>query len=235
MTPELLRIFYVNFLLLAVLSATVVVNAEEFTLTDNQGRTITADVLTVEGDKVDIKRSDGQTFTISLGTLSAKDQKALKAWAAANPPPVSANDLSLQFSRGKFDSEKTSQHGGAVTAYKDFWGYSITLANKSSRSLNDIRAEYILFVKKEGVPNALQRLKKTTSIGTLNAFSNTTFRTDPVPSYRYVLKPGFYWASTGNSKPIKDSLHGMWLRIYVGKQLVLEQITSDDIAKNEKW
>lgn len=213
-------------------------HGESFTLTDKQGRSITADVLSLEGDKVKIKRDDGQVFEVSLATLSEKDQKRLKAWAESHPPLLSENDLPLQYSRGKFETIKESQSGGAVTAYKDLWGYSITLTNKSKRDLTDVRVEYVLFVKTDSVSNkkeGMRRVKKSTSLDPIPVYTNLTFRTETVPSYRYVLAPGWYWSNTGNSKPIKDSLHGMWLRIYVGKQLVIEKITSEDIAKNEKW
>ncbi len=236
-TPTLLRLLLA---LASVFFASVASDAKTFNLTDKQGRSLTAEVLALEGDKVKIKRDDGQVFSIPLDTLTDKDQRALKAWANANPPAIDESELPIQFSRGKFDTQKENQHGGAVTAYKDLWGYNITLTNKSRQVLTDVRAEYILFVKQDGATAGgktlpLRRVKKTTNIGTVDVYANATFRTESVPSFRYVLKPGWYWSETGNSKPIKDTLHGMWLRIYVGKQLVLEKITSEDIAKNEKW
>lgn len=226
---------------IALGAASSISRAETFTLTDKQGRSLTADVLSLSGEQVKIKRDDGQVFTLPLATLSESDQKKLKAWAEANPEPLDESDLPIQFSRGKFSTEKEDQHGGAVIAYKDLWGYNITITNKSQRALSDVRAEYVLFVKQDagpgdsGKPRPLRRVKKSTPIGDMAVYANNTFRTETVPSYRYVLKPGWVWGETGNNKPVKDSLHGMWLRIYVGKQLVLEKITSEDIAKNEKW
>ncbi len=216
--------------------------AEVRTLTDKQGRSIKADVIAVTGEQVKIKREDGQVFNLPLASLSEDDQQSLKAWAAANPPKLGADELLLQFSRGKFGTEKEVQSEGAVTAYKDQWGYSLTLTNKSKQVLSDLRAEYILFVKQDAGPGnkekdpGLRRVKSSTKAAPLPLHASTTFRTDTVASYRYVLQPGWVWGGAGgSSKPIRDSLHGMWLRVYVGDQLVIEKITPEDLAKTEKW
>ena len=238
MKTALIRSFAFAFL------ASAAAFAEVQTLTDQQGRTIKADVISVQDGKVSVKRDDGRTFDIPLSNLSEADQKRLKAWAAANPPKLGSDAIVLQFSRGKFDSQKESMNEGAVTAYKDFWGYSLTLANKSKQELADVRAEYILFVKQDGGPASsrdekepgMRKVKKTTKIDPIPLHGSVTVRTDTVASYRYVLSPGWSWAGAGgSSKPIKDSLYGMWLRIYVGDELILEKITPEDLAKTEKW
>jgi hypothetical protein len=211
------------------------------TITDKQGRSIKVDVISVENGKVKIKREDGQLFDLPLASLSEEDQKALTAWAAANPPMLKPNELLLEFSRGKFGTEKEMQSGGAVAAFKDQWGYSLTLSNKSSRALSTLRAEYVLFVKQDQGPgnsdsgSKFRRVKKRSEIDTIPIHESINFRTETVASYRYVLQPGFVWAGSGSNKPIKDTLHGMWLRIYDGDQLVLEKITPEDLLKTEKW
>jgi hypothetical protein len=214
--------------------------AETQTLTDKQGRSLKADVISVENEKVKIRRDDGQTFELALGTLGEADQQRLREWAKANPPKLGPDAMTLEFSRAKFGTEKESQSGGAVTAYKDQWGYSLTLGNRSKQELTNIRAEYILFVKQDNSSDyrdkgpGFRRVKHTTKPDPIPLHEKITFRTETVPSYRYVLAPGWVWGS-GGSQPIKDTLYGMWLRIYVGEELVIEKITPEDLAKTQKW
>jgi hypothetical protein len=220
---------------------TVNISAEMLTLTDKQGRSIKADVISVDNDKAKIRRDDGQTFDLPLANLTEADQHKLREWAKANPVELSPDALNLEFSRGKFSTDKEIQNGGAVTAYKDQWGYSITLTNRSKHDLTDIRAEYILFVKQDGgastnKSDGMRKVRHTTKADPIPLHGKINFRTQTVPSYRYVLSDGWVWSNTGGSnKPIKDSLHGMWLRIYVGDQLLIEKITPEDLAKTEKW
>jgi hypothetical protein len=227
-------------LLLIALIGLVPLHAEMLTLTDKQGRSIQADVISVENETAKIKRSDGQTFDLPLSNLSESDQRKLRAWAKANPPKLGPDAIMLEFSRAKFSTEKESQSGGAVTAYKDPWGYSLTLTNRTKNELTGIRAEYILFVKQDNSSNyrdkesGFRRVKHTTKPDAIPLHGKINFRTETVPSYRYVLAPGWVWGS-GGSKPIKDTLHGMWLRIYVGNELIIERITPEDLSKTEKW
>jgi hypothetical protein len=233
--------FFRGSLLWILLIVTASTRAETLTLTDKQGRSIQADVISVENENAKIKRSDGQTFNLPLANLADADQEKLRTWAKANPPKLGPDALVLEFNRGKFDSEKESQHDGAVTAYKDQWGYSLTLINRSKQELTGIRAEYILFVKQDAGPTApsaegMRKVRHTTRAEPIPLHGKITFRTETVPSYRYVLAPGWSWGGTGGStKPIKDSLYGMWIRIYVGDELVIEKITPTDITKTEKW
>ncbi|MET0261522.1 MAG: hypothetical protein ABW223_01400, partial [Rariglobus sp.] len=53
------------------------VQADVFTLTDKQGRSLKAEVLSVSNDQVKIKRNDGQTFNLPLATLAPEDQEKL--------------------------------------------------------------------------------------------------------------------------------------------------------------
>ena len=229
-----------SFWCLAFAGCLSLARAEIQTITDKQGRSISADVISVDNETAKIKRDDGQTFDLPLANLAESDQRKLRAWAKANPPKLGPDALMLEFSRAKFSTEKESQSGGAVTAYKDQWGYSLTLSNRTKKELVDVRAEYILFVKQDNTSNyretgsKFRRAKYITKADAIPVLGKVTFRTETVPSYRYVLAPGWSWGSGGN-QPIKDTLHGMWLRLYVGDELIIEKITPEDLSKSEKW
>lgn len=66
------------------------------TFTDSKGRVMEAEIVSVSGANVTIKRTDGQTFTVPAATFSALDQAFIKAWKpgapAAPAEPVKAAD-----------------------------------------------------------------------------------------------------------------------------------------------
>ncbi|HSI09422.1 MAG TPA: hypothetical protein VK985_12620 [Rariglobus sp.] len=84
--------------------------AEVRTLTDQLGRSIKADVISVENDVVKIRRDDGRTFEMPLSQLIEGDQKSLREWAKAQetPAPKATQtqaiepDITLQKSFAKF-------------------------------------------------------------------------------------------------------------------------------------
>lgn len=233
-----------SFWCLVIASGLTLARSEVQTITDKQGRSIKADVLAVEDGQVRIKREDGQTFNLALSTLSESDQKRLKEWAAveaAKPKEIPADSIEIKFSRAQFKTEKQSSDGATVS--KEQWGYNIDLINRTSIDMSDVRAEYILFVKQDDLPGQpksdrgedLKRMKNKTEIAGLGMRAETKFRTEPVVIFRQTLKPGYVWSGAGGTKPIRDNLYGLWMKVYVGKQLVSEVVYPESLSKTEKW
>jgi hypothetical protein len=214
--------------------------AEMRTLTDQQGRTLQADIVSVDGNQVTIRRDDGQTFTLSLNTLSEADQKWLKDWASKQDARIPQGGIELQISRGKFDSKKKDDGGGIVLS-EEQWGYSVIVLNHTSKQLTGLRVEYILFVKPDNEPgkdstaSALKQRVGSNKVDFLAPHTNATFRTETISISKQQLKPGYYWTKTGNNAAIRDTLYGVWLRAYVGDQLVDEVCNPETLLKTEKW
>ncbi len=215
-------------------------HAETRTLTDKQGRSLKADVISVEDDKVTIRREDGQTFTLSLETLNEDNQKSLKEWAEKQAKLIPAGSVEVQVSRGKFDTKKKDDGSGIIMS-EEQWGYTATLFNRASKPLNGARVEYILFVKPDAEPGKdttsapLKQKSGTKTIDALPPHDSINFRTDSITIYKQQLKPGWIWGKTGNNAPIKDSLYGIWIRVYFGDQMVDEVISPENLPKTEKW
>lgn len=232
---------YQLFLFSALLGCVILpIQAETHTLTDQQGRTLQADIVSVDGNQVTIRRDDGQTFTLSLSSLSEADQKWLKDWAAKQDARIPQGGIELQISRGKFDSKKKDDGGGIVVS-EEQWGYSVILLNHTNKPLTGLRVEYILFVKPDSEPgkdstaSALKQRAGANKIEFLAPHTNATFRTDTISIYKQQLKSGYYWTKTGNNAAIRDTLYGVWLRAYVGDQLVDEVCAPETLSKTEKW
>lgn len=212
--------------------------AEVQTITDQQGRSIRANVLSVENGKVKIRRDDGQTFELPLSSLSEETRKSLEAWAAKAAAEIPPGALTVELSRGIFESEKNESISTVTTEEK--WGYSVTVSNRSSKPINNLKFTYVLFVKPDLEPGkdaSSAKLKRSTGSSTLDQLtvgSKATFRTDSIKIYKQKLKPGWIWSKTGNAEMMRDTLHGIWIKAYAGDQLIAETCTPDSLMKTEK-
>jgi hypothetical protein len=224
--------------------------AEMRTLTDTQGRTIQADVMAVEGDQVKIRRADGQTFNLPMERLVEADQKALRAWAkaeAAKPQPLPPGAFVVQMSRGKFASETvltdvnlvgggTVKNGRETTEEK--WGFSLMLNNRTSGGLDTLRAEYILFATQDDVHKdkveGFRRARHRTKIDPVPAFGRLDFRTETVSVFKMKYRGNIVSASTGDNRS-RETLHGIWIKIYRGDELIYEAASPESLMRTEKW
>ncbi|HEY9250933.1 MAG TPA: hypothetical protein VIO38_17450 [Rariglobus sp.] len=222
--------------------------AEPFTLTDKQGRSIKAEVLDVTGDQVKIKRDDGQTFNLSLSVLAEEDQKKLKAWSAAEAakalPPGA---IQVELSRGIFKTEKRDSDvtlvGGEIikngrTTTEDKWGYKVTIANKTPRPIENLRAEYRLFATVDDVHvKGKQGLKKKTyqsALESIPELGRTVFQTETISALKTKYNGNIVSAKTGDSTS-RETLYGIWIRIYRGEELLYEESMPVSLMTAEKW
>jgi hypothetical protein len=224
------------------------VQAEPQTLTDKQGRSLKAEVISVSGDQVKIKRDDGQTFNLPLASLSEDDQKKLKTWAekeASKALPSGA--LTVELSRAKFETTKkdvdvTLSTGGiaknGLTITNEKWGYTVTVANHTSQPLEHLRAEYRLFATVDDIQvKEKQGLKKKSyqrQIETIAELSHISFRTDTISAIKSKFNGNIVATKSGDSSS-RETLHGIWLRIYRGDELVYEDAMPKSLSTTESW
>lgn len=219
--------------------------AETRTLTDTQGRKIEADVIAVEGDQVRICRADGQTFNLPMDRLVEADQKALRAWA--KPQPLPPGSFEVQMSRVCFAREtvetdvkltdgSTVKNGRVTTEEK--WGFNLVVSNRTSAPLSKLRAEYILFATQDDVhrdkTEGFRRAKHRSAIEEIPAYGRLDFRTEAVSAFKMKYKGNIRSAATGDNKS-RESLHGVWIKIYRGDELIYEAASPDRLMREEKW
>lgn len=229
------RLFCATALLLAFPPAGT---AEVFVLTDTQGRSIKADVISVENDTAKIKRDDGRSFELALSTLADADQTKLRDWAKKQADkPLPAGAIGVVASRTKFDSEKSEATVPFIITYTDGtvkretriqvtvneeWGYSLTVENRTLQPINGLRLEYKLFSAVDS------RGASTLQIPPLKPRDKVILKTNTVTLTKTHLK--------GDSvKPVGNQLQGVWVRIYKGDDLVHESSTPENISMNNKW
>ena len=222
------------------------------TLTASDGRSIEAEVLGFEElEKVRIKRADtGQVFTLPISSFSEADQQALRqeaADAAARPVPLQKGDITLKLSRLRFASRKHSQDvpvdgaliRDAIVTTEEDWGYTLILDNHTGRPIKNLRAEYFLYAKIDAPKNSeikprIRREKFSLALDVVPATDGLSVRSEAITTHKVELKDGFVWDGTGDNKT-RDSLEGIWLRLYQGDELVLEISSPPALAMTGKW
>jgi hypothetical protein len=229
--------------------------AEKMTLTDKQGRGLTADVLAVEKDagKVKIQRDDGQIFSLPIDTLIKADQDKLLALAetlaaAEAAKPLKPDAIKVELNRGNFKTIKKSEDvklntgdtvKDGVTIIQENWGYALTISNRTPKPIEELRAEYRLFATVDNMSVAEDKLvlkKKAykTSVDKIAALDKTTLRTETIAAVKMAFNGNIVAAKTGRSES-SERLYGIWLRIFRGDQLVQEIAMPDSLRTKEKW
>jgi len=229
---------------LAVTLFAVSSRAEVFTLTDKQGRSIKADVLSMSGSQVKIKRDDGQTFELPLAALSDGDQEKLKSWAAKSLPPGA---VVIEMSRAKFDTIKTDKDikvttgeifKDGLTITEEKWGYAVTVSNRTPQPIQNLRAEYRLFATVDSVHvKEKQGLKKKSfqnAIETVPELGKTAFRTETISAIKTKYNANIVSAKTGDTSS-RETLFGIWIRIYREDAIIYEAAMPESLRTTEKW
>jgi len=62
------------------------VSAREFT--DAKGRKIEAEIISVKGEEVTIRRDDGKDYTVAVNLFSPGDQAVIRSWKPATAPTM---------------------------------------------------------------------------------------------------------------------------------------------------
>jgi hypothetical protein len=219
-------------------------SAEKMTLTDKQGRALTADVLAVEKDagKVKIQRDDGQIFILPLDNLIKPDQDKLVALAetlaaAEAAKPLKPDALKLELSRGNFKTTKKTE--GVTNIIEENWGYALTITNRTPKPIDGLRTEYRLFATVDNpgeAPDKMTLKKKAynTTVPMISALDKTIVRTETIIAIKTQLHPGWVYRNSRRTES-GERLYGIWLRVFRGDQLVQEIAMPDSLRTKEKW
>lgn len=217
--------------------------AEARTFTAKDGRTIEAELVSFEAEGVRVKRSDtGQVVVLPFSALSESDQTALRAEAkeaASKPKPLAPGSVQIELSRAKFSTEKKEDIG--VTYSYEQWGFNVTVTNRANQALENLRAEYVIFLdpseqlidsKEEA---KLKRRSGKADLDNIPMSGRTQFRTDTVEAVKVSLKSGWVWGDADKKRTARDKLYGVWVRVYRGDELVAEVANPATLSTKEAW
>ncbi|MEI6278905.1 MAG: hypothetical protein WCQ16_05905 [Verrucomicrobiae bacterium] len=139
----------------------------------------------------------------------------------------------------KVSAEKQMKAG--LNLAKEEWVYDITIENKSFKDVQNIDIKYIIFEKTQNasdVGKTKQEMVRKQGEKTVPAMKNLeriTFATESIERTNIQLKPGYVWKSGSGKRQSKDSMSGIWLRIFVNGQQVMELMDPPTLSADQKW
>lgn len=211
-------------------------HADPRTFTDQFGRAITAELISVDGDQISIRRDDGQLFTLAASKLTEEDQNYIKAWVAKQPSRVSAANVGksspdpkkilVNLSRGKFETRTITKYDSYIHKHEQ-WGYSIQITNQHLQPLGNLRIEYNLFARTFADTSTPSVITGSKILEVVGSRRSEVFRTRSAEVCK--TKDTYFGYNS------QGEMRGIWLRIYVDDQVIIEQSSPESLMKDEKW
>ena len=200
--------------------------AREFT--DKQGRKLDAELMSVDGANVSLKRNaDGKVFTVHSATFSEADQAVIREFAATNV------SYSFEMKNSRERISKVKRKMGNVEVEDESWDYKIDLRNLSRGPADGVKIDYCLFKRSdEGGKTKLspRRACNGTVIGvTIAKGGGHQFTTDPIVLTKTQLDADRYYTN-GTKNKTADSLGGLVVKIFKEERLLFEFATDPDLA-----
>lgn len=227
-------------------------SAQPMVMTDILGRSITAEPVALDGDKLTIRRDDGRVFDLSLANLTDEDQERLREWqktAAQNPPPAATppparstapadtapkppsraatDPAKIEFatSRFKAGTQVLAKYEGYNHSHES-WGYGLQITNRNLYPAENVRVEYNLFARP--MPETPRPIVVT---GDFDLPPIASGRSQSVRTRTAeVCKRKGYWVYNSGGE-----LRGLWVKIYLDGKLIQEHVTPESLRNEESW
>ncbi len=197
--------------------------AREFT--DTQGRKLEGELVSVNAGQAVIKRSDGKVVNADVKLFSNDDQKFMTDFAAANLH----YGFDVKYSKTKLG--KTKKKEGVYTLESEEWAYKLTLTNKSSGDVSDLRVDYWTFRRDDDGKNKSGpkvRSSGTVPVGAMRKGAVKEMQTKSFFLNKEQLQADYYHPD-GARNTAKDSAGGIALKVFKGDKEVFKWATNDDL------
>jgi hypothetical protein len=175
------------------------VRAEPRVFTNTDGKTVEAELVSVEDEVAVLKLSSGGTAKVPLTTLSANDQTFVAEWWKENKDKLKPMDVRLTISKKteRIDRKVTRSGGGTARPGQntqaplvkkltiDDFHYVCELKSYVAKDVSDINVTYTIYRRvsvtdKEGSRTAVEEIGGETSVRLLEAHGSATFETEVV-------------------------------------------------------
>jgi hypothetical protein len=186
---------------LGSLLGTWALRAEPRTFTNTDGKTVEAELLTVEGDFAVLKLPSGKGAKVPLKSLSESDQSYITAWWAENKDKLKPMDVRLAIDKKTDRIDRKITRSGSTGAQRngqsnqvspivkkltiDEFKYIGELKSYVRKGVADIAVEYTIYKRvstndKEGLKSEVEEIDGTDTIRLLEALGSATFETEAV-------------------------------------------------------
>lgn len=203
--------------------------------TDPQGREMHAKLTQISGNDVYIERQDGLATKVDISLFSKVDQDYIRDW---EKKAAWSKDVEI-----RFKSHVTDRTGWSDSTIMDkTWkeGYEVVIDNETAFDMVDVRIEYMVLKFDDAIAaqkrseGEVKKLKGSTKVGKVAAWSDETVMTDQFPMRETKLAPRTRWAS-GGKETSKDRMEGVWIRVFVDDFMAAEVTKPENLDRNMSW
>lgn len=208
--------------------------------TDTGGKTLTAQILSMAGTMVNLKRDDGQNVQFALSSFSKVDQAyiieiLLKQYAARGQPifEISAVTDKTVATPAKID-------GGTRVKWNEH--YRLTLKNQTTLALDNLEARLIIFKGQllpdvpGTAPSNVQLLPQSQTLAAAPPNGKTTLEADAIPMEQILANDGGQFPNTPAVHSETDKMLAVWVRIYDSNNFLVQEWCSNlTVAKLQSW
>ena len=194
----------------------------------------------MSGEDVFIELEDGLTSEVRISIFSEADQIHIQEWAQVELLKDGA--LEVRFAT---DISEQTKFSGARTGnflLEKTWkeSYEIILTNTSFEDFKNIKIEYLI-IKFEEELQAQKRNEGQTvefrgqgSVTNLPAREKRSVQTDAIPMRKTKLAPNYSWKN-GGKRESEDEIRGIWAKIYIGGEFVMDFARPQNLPQKTKW
>lgn len=203
--------------------------------TDPQGREMQAKLTLVSGNDVFIERQDGLATKVDISIFSRDDQAYIRDWERKD---AWGKDVKLVFK-----SHVTNRSGWeGSTILRKTWeeGYEVLIENETAFDMEDVRIEYMILKFDDAMAaqtrsaGEIVKLKGKTKVGKVPAWSEKGTETKQFPMEQTKLAGNTRWAN-GGKETSKDTMDGIWVRVFVGDFMAAEMTRPENLDRNMGW
>ncbi|MEP4079062.1 hypothetical protein [Haloferula sp.] len=198
------------------------------TFTDNQGRTVEAEMAGLRGENVVLSRN-GRSAQWPIKKLSAKDQAYIEAWKKS--PPKTPKVTAVLWERDGVGPEGAYEKKQDLGLPKNIPGllettesakhkhYEVDMRNRSEVDAQHLTVAYVMYVL-SGKGGMVQELPASTKVSLIPAMKGVTATTLGATYVRTKTKLTTFSLNRGNLSTGKDRdvskerFGGIWVRVY---------------------
>lgn len=208
-----------------------------WTLRDEEGREMQANLLSAHGEMVKIQRiEDEREFDVPIDMFDSETETLIRDWIEEDPEAVDFA-LDVKASRELVDSSEFDLAGRSFK--RSEWSYKVTLSNKTRNDLTGAQVEYRIvyddnvdFLRTTPMPGkgVNQQDGQAVDLPEMDFNDEIEFDTPTVETQCYEYKP-----TKGKRDYLRDEIKGIWIRVLRHGEVIAEYKSNEAAMNNLSW
>lgn len=228
----------------SLLAATILFNllqasvVQARTFHNTEGKSIEAELLSVEGDLTVMKLTNGRVVKVAINKFAPADQDHIKAWWQKNKNLLTARDVKLSIRQKSVYTKKpqSKQSGNSkIKTSESEITFLCNLDNYSTKTINGIKASYSVYKRiskrgKEGSSSEVEIIEDTMQLGLLESHKDLDFTIEGITCSDTSVSPSSQnnKKNNNNNQKVERSSHretviGMVLTLSIDGREILTQ------------